>query len=89
MLVRRSGVSRRRPWTRRRCRVRSRHGDCARARARRFRRGPVAGSIGGIAAGATAAAAAAGYVAYKQIKKPKGGADAGAGADPLLSGGFL
>ena len=36
------------------------------------------GAIGGIAAGATAAAAAAGYVAYKQIKKPKGGADAGA-----------
>ena len=47
------------------------------------------GAIVGIAAGATAAAAAAGYVAYKQIKKPKGGADAGAGADPLLSGGFL
>ena len=47
------------------------------------------GEIVGIAAGATVAVAAAGYVVYKQVKKSKAGADAGAGADPLLSAGFL
>ena len=40
------------------------------------------GAVGGIAAGATVAVAAAGYVAYKQIKKPKGGAAAPARPPP-------
>jgi len=47
------------------------------------------GAVVGIAAGSAVAVAAAGYVAYKRVKNSKADADAGAVADPLLSGGFL